>query len=99
MENDLDKMMAKLDVRLKNGRQVLDPKLSDRCESTPMSCKGFRAVVPVRFHGDPTGLTPEMPVPLGFATDPRGEGQILKMGGVCKRWFGRYYGLQIFFFP
>jgi hypothetical protein len=55
----------------------------------------FRAVVPIRSHA--FGITPEMPVPLGLATGD--AGQILKMGGVCTRWAGRNYGLQIFFFP
>jgi hypothetical protein len=98
-ENDLDQVMAKLEVRLKNEVRVLYPEKAEFCECKPKSFKSFRAVIWVRFHGDPTGLTPEMPVPLGFAIDPRGEGHILKMGGVCKRWFGRYYGLQIFIFP
>jgi hypothetical protein len=41
-----------------------------------------------------------MPVPLGLASDPKGDGNILKMGGVCERWSHRYnYGLQILLFP
>jgi hypothetical protein len=61
----------------------------------------FRAIVPVRSYG--SKVTTEMPVPVGLATTAgraaAGQIQILKMGGVCKRWFGRRYGLQIFFFP
>jgi hypothetical protein len=92
-ENDLDQVMAKLDTRLNNtlGLGVPVP-----LSGTPL----FRAVVPVRFYGDQkaAGLSAEMPVKHGLATVPRGAGQILKMGGVCKRWLGRDYGLEIFFF-
>jgi hypothetical protein len=57
----------------------------------------FRAVVPVRGR---SYYDPKMPVPpMGMAIDNRGAGHIVKMGGVCKRWFGRRYGLQIYFFP
>jgi hypothetical protein len=94
-ENDLDKVMTELDTRLNNtlGRGVPVP-----LSGTPL----FRAVVPVRFYGDQetAGLSAEMAVKHGLATAPRarGAGHILKMGGVCKRWFGRYFGLRIFFF-
>jgi hypothetical protein len=67
----------------------------DKLNKTMPSKQLFRAIVPVRFHS--FEATTEMPVPLGLAT---GEAdQILKMGGVCKRWLGRDYGLQILFFP
>jgi hypothetical protein len=67
-------------------------------EKTPSSEPLFHAIVPVRFYGSDETTKPEMPVPLGLATG-KAVGQILKMGGVCKRWFGRRYGLQMFFFP
>jgi hypothetical protein len=57
----------------------------------------FRAVVPVRVLRDSELRNPEKPpVPIGVAIDPRGH--TLKMGGTCDRWFGRHYGLLIFFF-
>jgi hypothetical protein len=61
----------------------------------PSSEPLFRAIVPVRFLS--SKATTEIPVPFGMATEE--AGQILKMGGVCKRWAGRDFGLQIFFFP
>jgi hypothetical protein len=59
----------------------------------------FRAVVPVRVLRDSELRNPVIPaVPMGVAIDPRSH-TLLKMGGVCDCWFGRHYGLQIFFFP
>jgi hypothetical protein len=52
-------------------------------------------VVPVRILSD-SEIIAEMPiVPMGVAIDPRADGRILRMGGVCER----HYGLQIFLFP
>jgi hypothetical protein len=102
MENNLDQVMDQLDSCLDNvlhgcARQNQNLSSSEKCVLSGGKPPLFRAVVPVRFYGSPS----EMPaVPLGLATtDSRGADQILKMGGVCERWFGRRYGLQIFFFP
>jgi hypothetical protein len=88
-ENNLDQVIYQLDTKHLNNtiRGVSYQHL-------------FRAVVPLRHYSDTAVLDPKMPVQFGLATtDPRGAaGQILRMGGVCDRWFGRHYGLQIFFF-
>jgi hypothetical protein len=81
-EANLDAVMDRLDARLDN-----------KLRNHPLPF--FRAVVPVRVHRDSEISDAKMPVPMGVAIDPRADGRILMMGGVCKR----QYGLQIFLFP
>jgi hypothetical protein len=84
-EGNFEQVMDRLDARMDNKLR------GDFDHPSPL----FSAVVPVRVYRDSEISDAKMPVPMGVAIDPRADGHILMMGGVCER----HYGLQIFLFP